>query len=938
MPASPSARCAPLTGALRALLAAVALAGCTCEAPPPSVFIHAPEELPEGVRMAVDDLVADLERIGGFTVTRAAGPVPACRGGEIRVVVSGEVDATLARQSFAVDESRCDGDGRRWVLRGGSVLSLQWAIYAVAEQAGVLYLHPEQTLYPARARWSEKPLGGVHAPAFQRRTMNVHRTHPVELSAPLDPSGIDMAAYQRRWIDWTVKIRQSFTGAWDSEFVGDYAWRRGFGREAGINLLNAQQGGRPIIDPDSPDSEEDQIARAIDARMAPAPGVPPVEVFGCQFNPSEFTEANEHDTVRRLTFLANYFDANYSGVDLNCINHGTHGKPTPDYGVRFFDLSKFAPPRLGVKVHPLMFYDLERPAPVYGNEDFVFLRDFIVEQAPIRRIIYYPEGSWWLTFDLPVPLYLAPVTLEARQYDMDLLAGMVVRDPESPTGVYGHHLFTSGQEWGYWLVDWCVARMAWDLSYTHESCLAEFTGALARGGEILAVLREVERRQVTDMRDPEIIRLLVGSDDATEAAFDAGIVFHPLPPSPSEVVAFDDAAAAKLQAASVEPMRAIAADYHRWADRIEAVLAAQSAAQAPWVREIRDGLRAFALRAELAAEVYETALALRAALKANDLDGVKAAHPGLDRARAVVERARAVVRAREADYRYPPELTIAGDEAGTPGALPNKTVYTYRYLSRTHRLFFWERPVKQLGELFGEGLEVVRVNRRILREGTALEIALLAESVGELRIDYGDGTTSEELSPHVYGAQGIYDWTLNARIGAAALFHEDRAAVVQRRFVFPKGSLKVEEPRGAALVAGLLPGFEVGLGADSAAFLVMGSLESAEELSARGSLVRRAREGNRTVESDLDLPFRNVGSIRIRESVIEVADGAGENARRLEIRGRLQTDEIIDLLVQVGGFEHKGARQTVADVLGETPETLPEAVDFLITAKGREEI
>lgn len=46
---------------------------------------------------------------------------------------------------------------------------------------------------------------------------------------------------------------------------------------------------------------------------------------------------------------------------------------------------------------------------------------------------------------------------------------------------------------------------------------------------------------------------------------------------------------------------------------------------------------------------------------------------------------------------------------------------------------------------------------------------------------------------------------------------------------------------------------------------------------------------------------------------------------------------IMDLLVQVGGFDHTGARQLGADFLGATPEPLPEVVDFVIGAKGFEE-
>src|SRR5690606_22153022 len=134
----------------------------------------------------------------------------------------------------------------------------------------------------------------------------------------------------------------------------------------------------------------------------------------------------------------------------------------------------------------------------------------------------------------------------------------------------------------------------------------------------------------------------------------------------------------------------------------------------PFVREVYDGLRVFSLRARHAVVVYEAALALRQALLAADLDAVNAAYTGVEEARALTESARAHVRSREADYRYPPALTIAGDEPGSEGAIENRSVYPYRYLSRTHRLFYWTRPDEQLAALFGEGLDLVTPSRRVL--------------------------------------------------------------------------------------------------------------------------------------------------------------------------------------------------------------------------------
>ncbi len=898
-----------------------------CSADPPVVVVSLADDAPPGLALAADDLVADLSRLGA-TVERR--PTVGCLEKEVRIVIESLEDqrpSSLQQQGYRIIDERC-GDGRLITLRGEALLPAQWAVYDLLQRLGVRYFHPEQTYYPPRLVWPES-VAADERPWYAQRSFSVHRTHPVELSAPLDATELDMASYQKRWIDWNVKLRTTMVNGWDQEYVGDYAYLRGFPRVAGLNLLNAQQGGRPVLDPDDPRPESEQLTAAIQSAMAPSPGTPEVSRFGFQFNPSEFTEADDQATVNRLTFIADYFRSNHPQVRLYTINHGTAGQPTPHYGIRFFDLPQLAPINLGVQVHTLMFYDLERPAPVYGNQDFKGLLAWIRQESPKRRITYYPEGSWWLTFDLPVPLYLAPVTLEARQHDLNLLSDLVV-DATAPAGVDGHHLFSSGQEWGYWLIDYCTAKMIWAPTFRYQDCVAELTGILTNGPEIQRIWQDVERRQIHDLRDPELLRFLVGSDDETETAALAGIVFHPLPPAPAEVVQWDDAAANALRQQSLEPLRSMAADYHRWSDRLGQLLLKQDEAQAPWAREIHHGLKLFALRAEHAAVVYETALALREALRANDLRGIEAAAQGVEQARALTALARTYVEAREADYRYPPALTIAGDEPGSSRALPNKTIYPYRYLSRTHRMFYWTRPDEQLAALFGEGRELVRLNERILPIGTPLAVSLLAPAVRSLRMDWGDGAVTSTLSPHSYTAQGRYAWTLDATTESGAVHHEDEVWLVERRFLFPKRSLKIEAPEGAALLEGLLPGLSVGLGDDGEPFWVLGRVDDGA-LAAKGTLLRRTRDGLTSGPADLTLELKNVGPATVYDAVLQVSADA-----RLRLEGKLRTSEIVALLVSVGGFEPEGAREAVAEILGYTPRTLPELLPFTIGAQGRE--
>ena len=55
------------------------------------------------------------------------------------------------------------------------------------------------------------------------------------------------------------------------------------------------------------------------------------------------------------------------------------------------------------------------------------------------------------------------------------------------------------------------------------------------------------------------------------------------------------------------------------------------------------------------------------------------------------------------------------------------------------------------------------------------------------------------------------------------------------------------------------------------------------------------------------------------------------------MRGLLGTDQVIDLLVSVGGFNRDGARELIAGILGYPPDQLPAQVSFHVGAAGAEQ-
>jgi len=108
--------------------------------------------------------------------------------------------------------------------------------------------------------------------------------------------------------------------------------------------------------------------------------------------------------------------------------------------------------KAGILIHTVMCYSIdEASAPVYGNQNQRFMMGRTVDSTNVRETWYWPESAYWVTFDNSVPLLLLPY-LTVRWEDMKTMKRI---------GVNNHLTFSSGWEWGYWLIDWSIARWSW---------------------------------------------------------------------------------------------------------------------------------------------------------------------------------------------------------------------------------------------------------------------------------------------------------------------------------------------------------------------------------------------------------------------------------------------------------------------------------------------
>lgn len=897
---------------------------------------------PEAVRWAAEDASRYLVQMGEATafVVKDQGDV-GCQEGQQRLVLAGDglvagalpEDAT--DQTFRTESTRC-GTGVLVRLSGGGLLGRQYAVYDWLRSIGVRFFHPEQEFVPSAPRLPSADADRTLTPSFRDRSVSIHLLHPLDLG----DSFRDEQYYPegKRYIDWTIKNLSSVgpVGVGTGELAG-YGATRGYPYSTGIRLYGAQQGLGSIIDPDSKTPWQTEISDAIEAAMRASAQTP--SRFGVSFDPTEFTQENDVVVVEQLSFIADYMAEHYPSVALSTINHGTHSEPTPTYGVRYYDLPKFAPNNLGVFVHTLMFYDVFRPAPVYGNENFNFLYDFMEEQYETREITYFPEAAWWLTFDIAVPLYL-PITVEARDRDIQgikhMLSGKLV----------GHHTFGTGHEWGFWQNEYCSLRMAADVNVRWQECFADLTSAMdGAGPEMQAVLEEAVANQATFMFDANSIRWLVGTDAETEAGMAVGINFHPLPPSPAEILRWSQEEIDSFNAIDAPLLERIDTQFAGYVTRLGVVRPLVPPNALPFFEEVVDGFEMFSLRAKHQLQAYGAVVTLRQSQLSGDGDLLADAHSLLEDALETTALARAVVARREASYRYAPlERSIAGGEEGDEDS--NWTTYSYRYLNRTHHVFYYSRVDALVTEALNGPTDVLRVDDALVEAGASHVVRILPSVLSDLSIDWGDGSMSggdETEHIHNYATVGAFESMITATRDEESFSTTLSLGSLQEEFHTGLSGVVVA-PKGASLIEGVLPGLVFGATGETS--LALGFTSDAAFAVAPTNWVRLER---RTRDTDAPDRFATVAesvSVPIIERAtgrvsahIDIADLVAERqGSHVTLTGDLSTESVIAAVVAIsnGAFTPSGARSIVASTLGytlaELPGTVPIELDYDILA------
>ncbi len=592
----------------------------------------------------------------------------------------------LPDRSYAWRSKR---QGRRLLLRleARSTAGVACGLYGLLqEQLGIRFIHPRQTSIPHYTRWPLKPAFSFSAqPRFAYQGFHLHTLHPIELTEqlhdPAYPNGFeDLTAY----LDWLARngqnsfqfflLRGIDRTTWlpHARRIVAYAHQRGIACGVEISLAMLQQ----------------QAFQAL-TLLRPIPGYSTQveQTLAWLFQvPWDFItlEAMMGEHLPLVSLLLPTAQRHLEQL----VAH-TYHRPLL-YATHVIRQNKAVRrplcPESGILIHTVMCYSAsEAKAPVYGNCNQRFMLKAAQAEQQHRLTWYWPESSYWVGFDSPVPLLLLPY-LSSRLDDINVMAQL---------GLAGHLTFSSGWEWGYWLIDWSIARWSW--RYRQNGRLRSDT-ALSGLNDLLPdpalgrLWQQALQLQNQYLKDHELLRFMAAALPFAELPEPFRLPFQPTP---------DFTYGWLLKRADQAQASAIAQGPVTRLEQYGVAMGQLTAQLRQRIRLLQQQHRLTGDRAGLADELVTAlqvtslraqhrSLTLRAliAKRRSSCGGLAACQHYLSRAQLVRAQAQVLVTRQEQRYRYPINLLARRRSS--------LTAYPFGYLYPASRLFFWEREEQQV--------------------------------------------------------------------------------------------------------------------------------------------------------------------------------------------------------------------------------------------------
>ncbi len=684
-----------------------------------------PSDAEPALEMAAEDFVNGLAELSMALLpdtlyTKHSGTYDPSGAKESIVVLAGvlpsgkeamvqESTDALQSQGYTIEEQEI---ASKIVIRVESPthLGVAYGLYEILTRMGIQYYHPREIQVPniyGAIFPRDFNEGFTKAPAYRLRGYHQHTEHPIVWSEYLLDPKEEYKPYVQEYLRYLLRNRQNQFQWHMLKTVDRDAWKpyaqwmveeaEKYGVHLGLvfSFADQQQNCFRLIDDlgESLSSEERMVYQKpqIEENLEYLGDIGFAN-FTLQFGSNELTAQPDSETLFWFQTAVDWLEANAPETELYAWIHTPAHVMAEDGETPFYHLPLQADEAVGLMVHTTMFYDLEHPAPVYGNENFQHQQSCFTEGKGERAVAYFPESAWWLGFDNSLPLFL-PITVYTRAYDAQTVIPPLMGD----TPMDGHVTFSTGLEWNYWMYDHYVARLSWDTELTWEEYVDEISKIYSDNDKDLAasiaqVIKDtVERQKIDFIGDhPMMFYYLAGESEHDELGSVTGLAGRPTKLSYWKLYEYSDEDFEAWLLGDYARLEQMRAAYKEISDRLQEI-------ELPDIQKDNEGLREkrhlelktssylLYLRAEQAYLHYG---AVRDARDGNEDD----AYDKLEAAMQITSDVKQMVGEVEQDvYRYPLELVAEEKES--------LTAYPFGYLWETRTAYFWDRRDVQVKEL-----------------------------------------------------------------------------------------------------------------------------------------------------------------------------------------------------------------------------------------------
>lgn len=569
----------------------------------------------------------------------------------------------------------------RYTLTAPTTYGIAFGIYGLLDEVlGFRFIHPKETIVPSEVNWPND-LNYNSSPRFMKHGFHLHTQHPLELTEQLhNPDFPNAWQDVKEYIDWLARNRQNYwewcllrtvdMEKWQphAKRMVDYSHQRGIMAGIDVSLHMIQQRTFQLYKnwPKSWRGKESQMLRSLEELY-----YADWDFLNVEFNTAEFIGGKDKLKSRlKKTLIAtarNKYNSNIMGRKHVVSPENMVGEQADVFSANdSIDLYR------GVGIHTVMMYSLEDSvAPVYENENFHHIYADMLKENQVREVWFYPESAYWVTYDNSVPMLLLPY-LSGRLNDILLC---------EKENVPNHLTFSSGWEWGYWAVDWSIARWSWRSSFDGEEQKPQpmdWVEALDHTDEVKANLQDHLKLQQEYLLNKNLLRYMCAQTVTDEFSLFRK-QFQPRPDFTFKWLArkSDEATREKVENVGITQLR----EYYSKSEVLNEELAALIDTLGPSpVSEYYIGLRVTSLRAKHRACSIKSILAHREKRKTDKEHWLEKAHE-------IRLHATGLVNTQELSYKYDAEYLYSERFSHTS--------YPYGYLYPVHNLHFWEREEEQ---------------------------------------------------------------------------------------------------------------------------------------------------------------------------------------------------------------------------------------------------